>query len=406
MNSHDSLQHGWLEELGRFQPFLAEMLTRKPGEQERLGYFHTLQEICQQPATWIHTAKLMQESAREISPLIQGISSLVLSGSGSSEFAGDCVRMVLQRELVIDSQAIAGGSLLTHGRSAVPVGRPGLMVSIARSGDSPESVGALELMLKTEPEFRHLVLTCNRQGSLANNFRKDPRVTVITLDDSTNDRSLVMTSSFTNLVIAARFLGLIDASGRYRSICEGLSRAAAGLLRDHFGTLAEAGRTSFRRVLFLGSGPRFAAAREAALKMLEMTAGRVTTSCETYLGLRHGPMSAVNDETLTVCFLSTEPQTRAYESDVLREIAQKQLGLFRLIAGKDIPSELVRAGDVLIPYEGSDALEDDNVTVLDAVVGQILAFSRCLHEGLQPDSPSQSGIIQRVVRSFALHLPV
>jgi len=381
------------------------MLALNAEEQKRLGYFHTLREICQQPVTWMHTAKLMQESAPEISPLLKGISSLVLSGSGSSEFAGDCVRMVLQRELVIDAQSIAGGALLTHGRSAVPVGRPWLMVSIARSGDSPESVGALELMLKTEPEFRHLVLTCNRQGSLANNFRKDPRVTVITLDESTNDRSLVMTSSFTNLVIAARFLGLIDESGRYRSICDGLSRAAAGLLRNHFGTLAAAGKASFGRVLFLGSGSRFAAAREAALKMLEMTAGRVTTSCESYLGLRHGPMSAVNEETLIVGFLSTEAQARPYELDVLRELAQKELGLFRVIAGKDIPSDLVRPGDVLIPYDGSDDLEDDNVPVLDAIVGQILAFSRCLYEGLQPDSPSQSGVIQRVVQSFALHLP-
>ena len=406
MDSQDSLEHGWLDELGRVQAVLAEMLARSPEEQRRLGYFHTLREICQQPATWMHTAKLMQESAREISPLLKGISSLILSGSGSSEFAGDCVRMVLQKELAIDVQSIAGGTLLTHRTSAVPVGRPGLMVSIARSGDSPESVGALELMLKTEPEFRHLVLTCNRQGSLANSFRTDPRVTVITLDEATNDRSLVMTSSFTNLVTAARFLGLVDESGRYQSICDDLSRAAAGLLRNHFGIVAAAGKASFRRVLFLGSGSRFAAAREAALKMVEMTAGRVTTSCESYLGLRHGPMSAVNDETLIVGFLSTEPQTRAYESDVLRELAQKELGLFRVIAGKDVPSELVRPGDVLIPYDGGDELKDDNVTVLDAIVGQILGFSRCLHEGLQPDSPSQSGVIQRVVQSFALHLPV
>ena len=405
MSSHNSLEVGWLQEFSKSQAVLGELLAPSPQEQQRLGYFHTLREICQQPATWMHTAKLMQESAREISPLINGISSLVLSGSGSSEFAGDCVRMVLQTELVIDVQSIAGGTLLTHGRSEIPVGRPGLMVSIARSGDSPESVGALELMLKTEPEFRHLVLTCNRQGNLANNFRKDPRVTVITLDAATNDRSLVMTSSFTNLVMAARFLGLVNQSGRYRSICAGLSRGAAGLLRDHFGTLVQAGKASFRRVLFLGSGPRFAAAREAALKMLEMTSGRVTTSCETYLGLRHGPMSAVNEETLIVCFLSSEPQTRAYESDVLREIAQKGLGFLRLIAGKDIPLDLIRAGDVSVPYEDSDALDDDNVTVLDAVVGQILAFSRCLQEGLQPDSPSQSGVIQRVVQSFTLHLP-
>src|SRR5205085_5280471 len=142
---------------------------------------------------------------------------------------------------------------------------------------------ALELMLKAETRFRQLVLTCNRQGSHANKYRGNARVIVVALHDSTNDRSLVMTSSFTNLVISARFLSFIDKPGTYRSACEALSRAAAALLRTHFGTFAEVGRAPVRRALFLGSGARFASAREAALKMLEMTSGRVTTSCETYL---------------------------------------------------------------------------------------------------------------------------
>jgi D-galactosamine 6-phosphate deaminase/isomerase len=405
MSSLSSLQHDWLQLLFKSQPIVAEMLARDPEEQRRLGYVHTLREICQQPSTWIRTAELMQQFARVLSPLVEGISSLVLSGSGSSDFAGDCVRMVLQKELGVNAHAIPSGTLLTHDSHAVSIGRPGLMVSLARSGDSPESVGAVALMLKIEPRFRHLVLTCNRRGSLATAFREDPKVTVIALDDCTNDRSLAMTSSFTNLVIAARFLGLIEEPARYLSICNGLSRTAAALLQEHFGTLAQVGRAPYRRVLFLGSGPRFAGARETALKMLEMTAGRVTTSCETYLGLRHGPMSAVNEDTLIVCFLSTQPKVRAYESDVLRELAHKQLGLFRLIVGKDVPQELVGAKDVVIPYLGADELADDNIPVLDAVVGQLLAFFRCLKEGLQPDSPSQAGVIHRVVQSFTLHLP-
>ncbi len=405
MSSLFSLQHDWLQLLSKSQPIVAEMLARDPEEQRRLGYVHTLREICQQPWTWIRTAELMQQFARVLSPVVERVSSLVLSGSGSSEFAGDCVRMVLQKELSVNAQAIPGGTLLTHGSHAVSIGRPGLMVSVARSGDSPESVGALALMLKTEPRFRHLVLTCNRQGSLASTFREDSRVTVIALDDCTNDRSLVMTSSFTNLVMAARFLGLIDEPARYLSICNALSRTASALLQEHFGTLAQVGKAPFRRVLFLGSGPRFAVARETALKMLEMTAGRVTTSCETYLGLRHGPMSAVNEDTLIVCFLSTEPKVQAYESDVLRELAQKQLGLFRLIVGKDVPKELVCAKDIVISYQGAEELADDDMPVLDAVVGQLMAFFRCLQEGLQPDSPSQSGVIHRVVQGFPLHLP-
>lgn len=379
------------------------MLARSPEEQMRLGYRDTLREICQQPSTWNSTCELMLKSAPLITPLLKGISSLIFSGSGSSDYAGDCVRMVLQKELGVNTHAVPGGAILTHAGDALPVGRPGLMVSLARSGDSPESVGAVAQMLQTEPQIRHLVLTCNRHGGLATTFRGESRVSVITLDDRTNDKSLVMTSSFTNLALAARFLGLADESGRYQSICRGLAESSAILLREHFGLLAQAAKASFRRVLFLASGPRFAATREAALKMLEMTAGRVTTSCETYLGLRHGPMSAVDANTLVVCFLSSAPRARAYECDVLRELERKQLGLFRLIAGESVPSEFIGPRDVVVPYQLSEDLDDDNLPVLDVVVGQVLAFFRCLDEGLRPDSPSESGAIQRVVQSFPLH---
>src|SRR6266700_7783801 len=111
-------------------------------------------------------------------------------------------------------------------------------------------------MLKMEPDLRHLVLTCNSQGNLANTFRDDPRVAVTTLDDCTNDRSLVMTSSFTNLVLGPRFLGLLNDPGRYLSICAGLGRSATALLQEHFDALAQLGKMPFRRALFLGSGPR------------------------------------------------------------------------------------------------------------------------------------------------------
>ncbi len=399
------LKQDSLQKLAGMQDSVGALLARSVEEQQRLGYWHTLGEICQQPSTWVRTAELAGQSAPALVESVRGISSLVLTGSGSSEFAGDCVSIVLQKELGVNVQAVAGGAILTHGSHAVPIGRPALMVSLARSGDSPESVGALALMLKMEPDLRHLVLTCNRQGSLANTFRDDPRVAVITLDDRTNDRSLVMTSSFTNLVLAARFLGLLNDPSQYQAICAGLADSATKLLQTQADALAHVAKAPFRRALFLGSGARFAAAREAALKMLEMTAGRVTTSCETYLGLRHGPMSAVHDDTLVVCFLSSEAKLRAYEADVLQELGQKRLGLLRVIAGEAIPQDLMGEKDVVIPYGPASDLGDDNLPVLDVVVGQILALFRCLAEGLRPDSPSATGVIQRVVQNFPLHLP-
>jgi D-galactosamine 6-phosphate deaminase/isomerase len=405
MSTTSLVQPEWLRTLAQRQAKAAELLAKSPEEQQRLGYSHTLREICQQPSTWMQTCGLMRSWTAKMQAQLSGLSAVILTGSGSSEYAGDCVRLVLQNELGVVAQAIGGGVLLTHGNSVLPPGRPALMVSLARSGDSPESVGAIALMLRTQPEIRHLVLTCNAAGNLARTYRDDPRVTVITLGEETNDQGLVMTSSFTNLVLAARFLGLLQQPARYGIICESLSQIASQLIQEHFDTLAEVATAPFNRVLCLGSGSRFGAAREASLKMLEMTAGRVSTMCETYLGLRHGPMSYVNDDTLVVCFLSSNPALRAYEADLLREMDQKQLGLLKLIVGAEVPGELLQENDIVLECKGLAQLGDENFPVIDVVAGQLLAFFRCLETGLRPDSPSEDGVISRVVQTFALHLP-
>ena len=402
--SSSQSQIEWLRRLCEIQPVAARLLVKNEEEQCRLGYFHTFREICQQPETWLHTSELMQEYSAELSSVINGLSSLTLSGSGSSEYAGGCVCTQLRRNLGINVQAVGAGAVLTHGIHALPVGTPSLMVSLARSGDSPESVGALVLLRRLEPEMRHLVLTCNREGRLANTFRTDPKVTVITLDDCTNDRSLVMTSSFTNMVLGAQFLGLLSDPARYKAIASALAVAGSALLQDQMSAFEQVARKPFRRTLFLGSGARFAAAKEASLKMVEMTAGRVTTTCETFLGLRHGPMSGIDDQTLIVCFLSTDPMVRAYETDVVRELAQKELGLVRILAGQNVPDDLPAPGDTVVRYRSTN-LADEDLPILDVVVGQLLAFFRCLGEGLRPDSPSGNGIIRRVVPAFTLHLP-
>ena len=380
-----------------------ELLALPENEQRSKGYFHTLREIFQQPATWMDTCDRVTASAGMLEGVANGIQSLVLTGSGSSQFAGECVRLVLQKELGVTADAIGGGTLLTHRAAALPPGRPGLMISLARSGDSPESVAAVSLVLEAEPHMRHLVITCNKSGKLATTYRGDGRVGVIVLDDRTNDRSLVMTSSFTNMALAVRFLGMRHAPDRYRLVCERLSRACGELLESGLEPLEQAAATGFGRAVFLGSGSRFGAARESALKMLEMTAGRVGTMCETYLGVRHGPMSYIHADTLVVCFLSSDPLLRAYEADLMRELDRKRLGLAKLVVGEKVPAELLRPGDAVVECRGLAEIGDENAPVLDAVVGQLLATLRCLGEGLRPDSPSESGVINRVVESFPVH---
>jgi len=393
----------WLRDISERQPEAARLLSATEEEQGRRGYFHTLREIFQQPSSWLHTAEQMSLLASDLRPCLAGIRNLVLTGSGSSEYAGHCVRLALQNQLEVNTLAVGGGVLLTHGAKALPLERPGLVISLARSGDSPESVGALALLLELDPELRHLVLTCNANGKLATSFSGDSQVQVIALDDGTNDRSLVMTSSFTNLVVAAQFLGFVQSPDLYQSRCRKLSRIAGELLRHHFGTLSQIATLNFQRAVFLGTGARLGGARESALKMLEMTAGKVSAMSETYLGLRHGPMSYVHTDTLIVCFLSSDPTVRAYECDLMRELDQKNLGLLKLVVGADVPADVVRDHDVVIDCPGLAEAGDDSAPVIDVMVGQLLGFFRCMHEGLRPDSPSESGVINRVVQSFTLH---
>jgi|SRR5208337_2080105 len=393
----------WLDALSVRQGRARELLSKTPEEQQQSGYFHTLSEICRQPQTWRETCELMIESAATVNACLHEAKSLIFTGSGSSEYAGDCVCASVQAELGIDCRVISGGDLLTERTEALPVCRPRVMVSLARSGDSPESAGALSLMLELDPEMRHLVLTCNRTGALAQTYRNHTQATVITLGDDTNDQSLVMTSSFTNLIVAARFLGLVTYPETYRAICYQAASIATDVFSSQFDTLAQVAESGFKRVVYLGTGARYGAAREAALKMLEMTAGRVTSLYENYLGLRHGPMSYLDSNTLVVCFISSDQTTRSYETDLLRELDQKRLGLRKLIVGEAIPTDVTRQDDVVVEWHGLKQLDDRDAVLVDVVVAQLLAFFRCMQEGLHPDSPSSDNVINRVVQRFPLY---
>lgn len=386
------------------QPLLTGILRRDTAEQEQDGYVHTLREILQQPATVLDTCERTLAHATNLKEQLQDIRSIVLTGSGSSEYAGGCVTLALQQELGIFTQSVSSGSILTHGTRALPPLRPALLVSLARSGDSPESVGAVQSLLHADSQIRHLAVTCNAAGQLARRFRHDGRVKVLTLDDRTNDRSLVMTSSFSSLAIAARALGLLSAPHRYRALCGQLSNIFQSVLDRYLDALASAVAWDFDRAVFLGSGANWAAAKEAALKMLEMTAGRVSTFAESYLGLRHGPMSYLNGHTLVVCFLSSEPRIRLYEIDLIRELARKDIVGRQVIVGEDIPAELLGGQDIAIECAGLNSLGCEDGCLAHVLAGQLLAFFRCLNEGLRPDSPSESGVISRVVESFPLHL--
>jgi tagatose-6-phosphate ketose/aldose isomerase len=391
----------WLATLsGPGEGELATLLARPWEQQLHLGYGHTLHEIAQQPVTWSDTSRRMHEERPPLSECLDGVPSLVFTGSGSSVYAAECVTPCLQARLGVPVSAVPAGVVLTHPEACLPPGGPFLVVSLARSGDSPESRAVVDWLLESRPLARHLFITCNSAGALATAYRGHPGVRVLVLDEKTNDRSLVMTSSFTNLVLAGRALAGKGPSAGVAA----LARAGADLLLDHADGLAAAARGAFSSVVYLGSGCRLGSAHESSLKMLEMNAGDVWTFAETFLGLRHGPMSAIRPDTLVVAFLSSDPRVRPYELDLLAELDRKGLGCGRVVLGASLPSVPEPApGRLWVDCAAAASCDDGELTVLDAIAGQLLAFFRCLHAGRRPDSPSEDSVITRVVSDFQIH---
>jgi tagatose-6-phosphate ketose/aldose isomerase len=388
---------------GRPGGFAAFLAAANDGSAAGLG--HTIREICQQPDTWAGTARHLGAFRDLIAASLAGCRRVVLTGSGSSQYAGDCAGPALQSDLRRPVEVIGGGELLLR-RTASVAGEATLVVSLARSGDSPESVAVVETLLETEPHTRHLVITCNAQGRLARDFAANPRVRVVLLDPKVNDRSLVMTSSFTNLVLGARYLGRLDRATEFAAAADGLAGAGRQIIGSWADCLGTFVGGDVKRIVFLGNGGRYGATREASLKLLEMTAGKVATMAQTYLGLRHGPMAFIDARTLVVCFLSSNPLLRSYERDLILELNAKRLGARKLIAGVGDPGAgLCQGQDLAIPYEVPRHTADDDLALLDVLIGQILGFYRCLKEGLKPDSPSESGVISRVVGKFRIHNP-
>jgi len=364
---------------------------------------YTPVEIAQQPATWRKTFALFQDRREELSaflrPLLKTDLTVMLIGAGTSDYIGWCVAPLLRRCWGCEIVVAPSTDLLTNAEDLLLPDREYLWISFSRSGDSPEGVAVLQNALVKHPDIRHIVITCNQNGQMAALAQNADQAIPIVLDDAVNDRSLAMTSSFTNMVIFAQALAHISDDA-YPAIFEALCSAGESLLSN---TAAAAQTLASRRrsaVCFVGSGALTGTSRESALKTLELTAGRVRTMFESTLGLRHGPMSALNRDTICVLHISSDPRRAKFDEDLLREIHDRQL-----------VGDLVSLG----PVNGAGPLAEFSLgkelgsipdlyrPAVDVIFGQLLALFSSVELGLEPDSPSPNGAISRVVRSFPIH---
>jgi len=282
-------------------------LEHSQAELETAGGIWTAREISQQPAVWPKIAGLLSSSGALqgfLRPLMarQGL-RIILTGAGTSSFIGECLAPALRRSRQLRVEAIPTTDLVGSPESWLEASVPTLLVSFARSGNSPESLAALTLTEQAVTERHHLILTCNREGELYRRGEQLPNAHVLLLPEETDDRGFAMTSSFTGLILAAALAFELLPQERTAA----LARWAASALQTHVPQIAELAGAGFERVVYLGGQEFKGLAREAALKMLELSDGRIVALAETPLGFRHGPKTIINGRTLVVMFVSTIP---------------------------------------------------------------------------------------------------
>jgi len=391
---------------------LAQLLSLSPADKERLGVVYTPREVFQQPTTWRETYQRMVRLAPAIKEFLvrAGLEdssptplNVTLIGAGTSDYIGKSVYALLQREWRCVVNAVPSTDLLTNMEDHLIPGRPYLWISFSRSGDSSEGVAVLGAALNRYPEIKHLIVTCNQQGQMARTFSDNENVFSIVLSDEVNDRGLAMTSSFSNMVIVAQSLAHLRNLDVYGDVLEALVNAASVTLPAAAEVCERIVQEGFSRACFLGSGALKGAAIESALKVLEFTSGKVVSFGESFLGLRHGPLSAINTDTLVVGFLSSDSRRRAFELDLFKEIAEKQLTskCVSVFPGKDL--EALKIAQSRISLGLRSDISDLYRPPVDVLVGQLLGLFSSLREGLKPDAPSPQGAINRVVSHVTIH---
>ena len=360
------------------------------------GSLHTAREIAQQPRVWREACSRVEASRDAINDwlrprLLQEHVQVLFCGAGTSAFIGDTLAAWLRGNFKSDNpilfQAVPTTDLVANPEQYLGDDRPTILISFARSGDSPESAASISLADQFLSNCSHLIITCNREGKLAAYAEADQSVLCLFMPDGTNDHGFAMTSSYSSMLVSCATIFLPDA----RQV-EMAASLAARIIGDTYTGIAEVAEGSFSRLVVLGAGALAGTAREAALKYLELAAGREVAISDTPLGIRHGPKMMISADTVVIQLVSSDPYTSKYDRDLSNEL-KTDAKASRVI-------EL--SPQVLFPGE-EIALDDIWLSLVYIVYCQILAFLRSYGLGVEVDSPCPSGEVNRVVQGVTIY---
>ncbi|WP_301922710.1 SIS domain-containing protein [Ferruginibacter sp.] len=379
-------------------------LQFKKEEIEQIGGLHTALEIEAQPVLWQEVYGLILSQKKSLlkfmSPLLEDTRlRIILTGAGSSAFIGEAAQGIVQANTKRITQAIATTDLLTHPQLYFIKEIPTLLVSFARSGNSPESLAVVQLADKYCDTVFQLIIACNPDGELIKNSL--PNTYEFVLPEGANDKGLAMTGSFTSMLLSVILISKINLLETFLPSLQVLISKAKELTGKHLASIKAIAEQEYERVIFLGSGPLLGIARECHLKLQELTDGKVICKHDSFLGFRHGPRAVLNEGTLIVYLLSSDEHVLLYERDLSLSIDADARNIPTVSYNHYI--ENLKNSVLTITFlEPANSLNELSF-ISATLMGQLLGFYHSIYLGLKPDNPSKSGSISRVVQGVTIY---
>ncbi len=367
---------------------------------------HTYREIRQQPSVWGKAYDIICSRKAEIRSFLDANFDkdykIVLTGAGTSAYIGDALELALSK-INRGIRAIATTDIITDPSIYFDKESKVLLVSFARSGNSPESVGTVKAVEKTAGKVAHIFITCNEEGELARMHGNN--ILTILLPPETNDVSLAMTSSYSTMLLVCSMIARIDHIEEDKESIALLSEKVEAAMSKYEPLLQSIAERNFTRAIFLGSGPLKGVAEESRLKLQELTDGAVMCTFDSFLGFRHGPKALVNADSLLVYLLSSKPEVQRYELDLIQQITSNNHVKASVVICQQKPAALPEnCYDLCVEIGLQDYVKDYYSCVSYIFVAQFLGLFKSIFSGLCPDSPSVSGNISRVVEGVKLYI--
>lgn len=368
---------------------------------------NTEMEIAAQPKLWGETYAIVESHREALTAFLNNCLAapdldIILTGAGSSAYIGDVLYKYFQRNMGRETRAIATTDLISHPTDHFKKDTMTLLVSFARSGDSPESLAAVELAEASCTNLFHLMITCNPQGKLATNANADNSF-ILLMPEEANDKGLAMTSSFTTMLLAGLLVSDLPRLENNKVYVDHLARYGETILSQYSESIQKIAALDFHRIVFLGSGSLKGIARESQLKVTELSNGQVIGKYDSFLGLRHGPKAVIDESTLVVYLFSNDDFVNQYEYDLVKSInAQKEkmaeIGIAETLKSKD---EITL--DLTIEVASTISIPEEYFAVCAVLPGQLLGLYKSKNLGLSPDSPSVNKSINRVVQGVKIY---